>query len=48
MNDIKGAQLEMEPSGLIFLGLDDNRLCQLDMHDFRGMVQKLASANSPV
>ncbi|KAJ8447401.1 hypothetical protein Cgig2_019395 [Carnegiea gigantea] len=45
-NDTKGAQLE--PSGSTFLGLDDNRLCQWDMRDRRGMVQNLASANSPV
>lgn len=45
-NDTKGAQLD--PSGSTFLGLDDNRLCQWDMRDRRGMVQNIASANSPV
>ncbi|KNA08491.1 hypothetical protein SOVF_162040 [Spinacia oleracea] len=45
-NDNKGAQLD--PSGSTFLGLDDNRLCQWDMRDRRGMVQDIASANSPV
>lgn len=45
-NDTKGAQLD--PSGSTFLGLDDNRLCQWDMRERKGMVQNLASANSPV
>ncbi|KAL5705745.1 Protein cypro4 [Ranunculus cassubicifolius] len=45
-NDSKGAQLD--PSESTFLGLDDNRLCRWDMRDRKGMVQDLASANSPV
>ncbi|GKV04638.1 hypothetical protein SLEP1_g16777 [Rubroshorea leprosula] len=46
VNDSKGAQLD--PSGSTFLGLDDNRLCRWDMRDRKGMVQNLASANTPV
>ncbi|KAG6652270.1 hypothetical protein CIPAW_06G172600 [Carya illinoinensis] len=45
-NDTKGSQLD--PSESTFLGLDDNRLCQWDMRDRRGMVQNIAMANSPV
>lgn len=45
-NDNKSSQLD--PSGSTFLGLDDNRLCQWDMRDRRGMVQNLADGNSPV
>lgn len=45
-NDTKGAQLD--PSESTFLGLDDNRLCQWDMRDRRGIVQNIASADSPV
>ncbi|XP_050365063.1 protein CYPRO4 [Argentina anserina] len=45
-NDSKGAQLD--PSGSTFLGLDDNRLCRWDMRDRKGMVQDLASANTPI
>ncbi|XP_050363086.1 protein CYPRO4 [Argentina anserina] len=43
-NDTKGSQLD--PSESTFLGLDDNRLCQWDMRERRGMVQTIA--NSPV
>ncbi|XP_004294811.1 PREDICTED: protein CYPRO4 [Fragaria vesca subsp. vesca] len=43
-NDTKGSQLD--PSESTFLGLDDNRLCQWDMRERRGMVQNIA--NSPV
>ncbi|XP_073140086.1 protein CYPRO4 [Henckelia pumila] len=45
-SDAKGSQLD--PSESTFLGLDDNRLCQWDMRDKKGIVQKIASANSPV
>ncbi|XP_021898615.1 protein CYPRO4 [Carica papaya] len=45
-NDSKGAQLD--PSGSTFLGLDDNRLCRWDMRDRKGMVQNLATADTPV
>lgn len=45
-NDTKGSQ--MDPSESTFLGLDDNRLCQWDMRDRSGMVQKIATSNSPV
>ncbi|PON69098.1 Vacuolar import/degradation, Vid27-related [Parasponia andersonii] len=45
-NDTKGSQLD--PSESTFLGLDDNRLCQWDMRDRRGIVQNIATANSPV
>lgn len=45
-NDSKGSQLD--PSESTFLGLDDNRLCRWDMRDRKGMVQKLASTDSPV
>ncbi|XP_020587941.1 protein CYPRO4-like [Phalaenopsis equestris] len=46
-NDSKGSQLD--PSESTFLGLDDNRLCQWDMRDRRGMVQNIAnSMESPV
>ncbi|KAF5444382.1 hypothetical protein F2P56_036864 [Juglans regia] len=45
-NDTKGSQLD--PSESTFLGLDDNKLCQWDMRDRRGMVQNIAMANSPV
>lgn len=43
-NDTKGSQLD--PSESTFLGLDDNRLCQWDMRDKRGIVQNIGS--SPV
>ncbi|XP_047340826.1 protein CYPRO4 [Impatiens glandulifera] len=46
INDTKGSQLD--PSESTFLGLDDNRLCQWDMRDKRGMVQNIASSESPV
>lgn len=45
-SDAKGSQLD--PSESTFLGLDDNRLCQWDMRDKKGMVQKMANVNSPV
>ncbi|KAJ8618999.1 hypothetical protein MRB53_015185 [Persea americana] len=45
-NDSKGSQLD--PSESTFLGLDDNRLCRWDMRDQKGMVQKLATADTPV
>ncbi|XVE49190.1 hypothetical protein DITRI_Ditri01bG0062600 [Diplodiscus trichospermus] len=45
-NDTKGSQLD--PSESTFLGLDDNRLCQWDMRDRKGMVQKIATSDSPV
>ncbi|KAI4316707.1 hypothetical protein L6164_024662 [Bauhinia variegata] len=45
-NDGKGAQLD--PSGSTFLGLDNNRLCRWDMRDRNGIVQNLASSNTPV
>ncbi|KAL5541092.1 hypothetical protein UlMin_043378 [Ulmus minor] len=45
-NDTKGSQLD--PSESTFLGLDDNRLCQWDMRDRRGIVQNIATSNSPV
>lgn len=45
-NDSKGSQLD--PSESTFLGLDDNRLCQWDMRDKKGMVQNIAGSNSPV
>ncbi|OIV94315.1 hypothetical protein TanjilG_19321 [Lupinus angustifolius] len=45
-NDTKGSQLD--PSESTFLGLDDNRLCQWDMRERKGMVQSLAMSNSPV
>ncbi|KAL6953908.1 Protein cypro4 [Sarracenia purpurea var. burkii] len=45
-NDAKGSQLD--PSESTFLGLDDNRLCQWDMRDKKGMVQNIATSNSPV
>lgn len=45
-NDSKGSQLD--PSESTFLGLDDNRLCRWDMRDQKGMVQKLAGADTPV
>ncbi|XP_052194603.1 protein CYPRO4 [Diospyros lotus] len=45
-NDTKGSQLD--PSESTFLGLDDNRLCQWDMREKKGMVQDIAYANSPV
>lgn len=45
-NDTKGSQLD--PSESTFLGLDDNKLCQWDMRDKHGMVQNIASSNSPV
>ncbi|KAL0334860.1 UNVERIFIED_CONTAM: protein CYPRO4 [Sesamum radiatum] len=45
-SDAKGSQLD--PSESTFLGLDDNRLCQWDMRDKKGIVQKLANASSPV
>ncbi|KAL1202846.1 Protein CYPRO4 [Cardamine amara subsp. amara] len=40
-NDTKGSQLD--PSESTFLGLDDNRLCQWDMRDKRGIVQNIES-----
>ncbi|XP_010419922.1 PREDICTED: protein CYPRO4-like [Camelina sativa] len=40
-NDTKGSQLD--PSESTFLGLDDNRLCQWDMRDRRGIVQNIES-----
>ncbi|CAA7030763.1 unnamed protein product [Microthlaspi erraticum] len=40
-NDTKGSQLD--PSESTFLGLDDNRLCQWDMRDSRGIVQSIDS-----
>ncbi|KAK7319862.1 hypothetical protein RJT34_04590 [Clitoria ternatea] len=45
-NDTKGSQLD--PSESTFLGLDDNRLCQWDMRDRKGMVQNIATSGSPV
>ncbi|KAL9682019.1 hypothetical protein QQ045_013812 [Rhodiola kirilowii] len=45
-NDSKESQLD--PSGSTFLGLDNNRLCQWDMRERKGLVQSLASASSPV
>ncbi|XP_057494914.1 protein CYPRO4-like [Actinidia eriantha] len=45
-SDAKGSQLD--PSESTFLGLDDNRLCQWDMRDKKGIVQNIASSNSPV
>ncbi|KAK7362641.1 hypothetical protein VNO77_04759 [Canavalia gladiata] len=45
-NDTKGSQLD--PSESTFLGLDDNRLCQWDMRDRKGMVQNIATSSSPV
>lgn len=46
-NDSKGSQLD--PSESTFLGLDDNRLCQWDLRDRRGLVHDLAnSMESPV
>ncbi|RDY14481.1 Protein CYPRO4, partial [Mucuna pruriens] len=46
-NDTKGSQLD--PSESTFLGLDDNRLCQWDMRDRKGIVQNIAtSSSSPV
>lgn len=45
-NDSKGSQLD--PSESTFLGLDDNRLCRWDMRDQKGMVQRLATADTPV
>ncbi|KAK7252041.1 hypothetical protein RIF29_35732 [Crotalaria pallida] len=45
-NDTKGSQLD--PSESTFLGLDDNRLCQWDMRERKGMVQNIALSNSPV
>ncbi|MCD7449546.1 Protein cypro4 [Datura stramonium] len=46
INDTKGSQLD--PSESTFLGLDDNRLCQWDMRDKKGIVQTLANTSSPV
>ncbi|XP_010525688.1 PREDICTED: protein CYPRO4 [Tarenaya hassleriana] len=40
-SDAKGSQLD--PSESTFLGLDDNRLCQWDMRDKGGIVQKIGS-----
>lgn len=45
-NDTKGSQLD--PSESTFLGLDNNRLCQWDMRDKKGIVQTLANTSSPV
>ncbi|KAL0719175.1 hypothetical protein Bca4012_068499 [Brassica carinata] len=41
-SDAKGSQLD--PSESTFLGLDDNRLCQWDMRERRGIVQSYDSA----
>nr|KYP76357.1 Protein CYPRO4 [Cajanus cajan] len=43
-NDTKGSQLD--PSESTFLGLDDNRLCQWDMREKKGIVQNIATASS--
>ncbi|TKY59092.1 CYPRO4 protein [Spatholobus suberectus] len=43
-NDTKGSQLD--PSESTFLGLDDNRLCQWDMRDRKGIVQNIVTASS--
>ncbi|KAH6818927.1 Vacuolar import/degradation [Perilla frutescens var. frutescens] len=45
-SDAKGSQLD--PSESTFLGLDNNSLCQWDMRDRKGVVQKIANDNSPV
>lgn len=45
-SDSKGSQLD--PSESTFLGLDDNRLCQWDMRDRKGMVQNITRTDSPV
>lgn len=46
-SDSKGSQLDHSES--TFLGLDDNRLCQWDMRDKKGMVQNMGGAgDSPV
>ncbi|KAB5541333.1 hypothetical protein DKX38_014307 [Salix brachista] len=46
-NDTKGSQLD--PSESTFLGLDNNRLCQWDMRDRRGIVQNIFNGgDSPV
>ncbi|XP_022746226.1 protein CYPRO4 [Durio zibethinus] len=45
-NDTKGSQLD--PSESTFLGLDDNRLCQWDMRDRKGMVRNISTSDSPV
>ncbi|KAL1534626.1 Protein cypro4 [Salvia divinorum] len=45
-SDSKGSQLD--PSESTFLGLDNNNLCQWDMRDRKGVVQKIADANPPV
>ncbi|XP_073286996.1 protein CYPRO4-like [Primulina huaijiensis] len=45
-SDAKGSQLD--PSESTFLGLDDNRLCQWDMRDKKGMVQNITNSKSPV
>ncbi|XP_068643211.1 protein CYPRO4-like [Aristolochia californica] len=45
-NDNKGSQLD--PSASTFLGLDDNRLCQWDMRDRKGIVQTIVSGDTPV
>ncbi|KAJ6337837.1 hypothetical protein OIU76_007504 [Salix suchowensis] len=42
----KGAYVNFGRS--TFLGLDDNRLCRWDMRDRHGIVQNLATANTPV
>ncbi|KAJ9159584.1 hypothetical protein P3X46_025086 [Hevea brasiliensis] len=44
-NDTKGSQLD--PSESTFLGLDDNRLCQWDIRDKKGIVQSIGG-ESPV
>lgn len=45
-SDAKGSQLD--PSESTFLGLDNNSLCQWDMRDRKGVVQKIANADPPV
>ncbi|XP_073151288.1 protein CYPRO4-like [Henckelia pumila] len=45
-SDAKGSQLD--PSESTFLGLDDNRLCQWDMRDKKGIVQNIVNSKSPV
>lgn len=45
-SDSKGSQLD--PSESTFLGLDTNSLCQWDMRDRKGVVQKIANATPPV
>lgn len=45
-SDSKGSQLD--PSESTFLGLDTNSLCQWDMRERKGMVQKIANSAPPV